>query len=45
MKVIDKITVLQQQIESLQEKYCEKCQEVDCDYCWAQADEMDEVEE
>lgn len=42
MRVIDRIEELKEEIERLTEKYCEVCQECDCDYCWARiGDESD----
>ena len=33
MRVVDLIEETQSSIRELTEKYCENCQEFDCDYC------------
>ena len=33
MRVVEAIQELQSKVVKLTEKYCENCQEVDCDYC------------
>ena len=42
MKVVDIIETLEAQIEQLQEKYCDECQEWSCENCWARIDEVEE---
>ena len=32
------IRKLENEIYELREKYCESCQEWDCEYCWAEVD-------
>ena len=33
MRVADLIAEMQSEVRELTEKYCENCQECDCDYC------------
>lgn len=33
MKAVDRIAELQSEINNLTEKYCENCQEFECDFC------------
>lgn len=41
--IVDKeIALLKAAIEELEEKYCENCQECDCDYCWADTERREE---
>ena len=42
MKVVDKIEMLEVQIEQLKEKYCVECQEWSCEDCFARIDEVEE---
>lgn len=42
MRVVEKIEMLEAQIERLKEKYCDECQEYFCEYCWARIDEIEE---
>lgn len=42
MKVIEKIEMLETQIEELKEKYCVECQEWFCENCWARIEEVEE---
>lgn len=42
MKVVEKIEMLEAQIERLKEKYCDECQEWFCENCWARIDEVEE---
>jgi len=41
MKVIERIKMLEAQIEQLKEKYCDECQEWSCESCWARIDEVE----
>ena len=41
MKVVEKIEMLETQIEQLKEKYCDECQEWFCENCWARTDEVE----
>jgi len=36
MTVAEKIRVLNEEREELEERYCENCQEWYCDNCWAE---------
>lgn len=36
ISVNDKIKELKTEIEKLKERYCENCQEWDCDICWCE---------
>lgn len=38
MIVAKEIAFLKTAIEELEEKYCQNCQDWDCDYCWADVD-------
>ena len=43
MRVVERIEMLEAQIEQLKEKYCDECQECFCDEnCWARVDEVKE---
>jgi len=42
MKAIEKIEKLEEEIEKLKEKYCDNCQEYDCDFCFAEIEEGEE---
>lgn len=42
MKVVERIEMLEAQIEQLKENYCDECQECFCEYCWAIIDEVKE---
>ena len=39
MRVIEKLMELELKKEELTERYCENCQEYDCDCCWAEVTE------
>ena len=43
MKVVERIEMLEAQIEQLKEKYCDECQEWFCENCWARIDEAKEM--
>ena len=40
MSVDEKIALLETAVAKLKEKYCENCQEYDCDYCRFEVDEV-----
>lgn len=42
MKVVERIEMLEAQIEQLKENYCDECQEWFCENCWARIDEVKE---
>lgn len=33
MRVIERVKVLQQELEAIKDKYCSNCQDWDCDSC------------
>lgn len=45
MIVAKEIAFLKTAIEELEEKYCQNCQDWDCDYCWANTDDEEKREE
>jgi len=42
MKADELIRKLENEIYAIREKYCDNCQEWDCDYCWAEVDEEED---
>lgn len=44
MSVDEKLALLKTAIARLKEKYCDNCQEYDCDYCRFEVDEVTEDE-
>ncbi len=45
MSVAEELDLLKGTIAELEEKYCQNCQEWDCDYCWANADDVERRDE
>lgn len=45
MSVDEKIALLETAITKLKVKYCDNCQEYDCDYCHAEVDDAERREE
>lgn len=45
MSVDEKLALLETAIARLKEKYCDNCQEYDCDYCRFEVDEVSKWEE
>lgn len=45
MSVDEKLALLETVIERLKAKYCDNCQEYDCDCCHAEVDESERREE
>lgn len=42
MKAVEKIEKLEDEIDELHRKYCDNCQEYDCNFCWAEIEEGEE---
>lgn len=45
MSVAEELELLKGTIAELEEKYCQNCQEWDCDCCWANVDDAEGREE
>ena len=45
MSVDEKLAFLETAIAELKVKYCENCQEYDCDYCLVEVDDTERREE
>ena len=45
MSVAEELELLKGAIAELEGKYCQNCQEWDCDCCWADADDEERREE
>ena len=45
MLVAEELELLKGTIAELEEKYCQNCQEWDCNYCWADVNEVERRKE